>query len=80
MKIKKQKIAVLPDGKKIHLFTIKNGEMSFSATDYGCTVTSIVLPSKSGKKDDIVLGFPSVESNVMSARNSRFQLRPVLHG
>ena len=62
MKIKKQKIAVLPDGKKIHLFTINNGEMSFSATDYGCTITSIVLPSKSGQKDDIVLGFPSIES------------------
>lgn len=61
MKIKKQKLAVLSNGKKVHLYTVKNNDMSFSVTDYGCTVTSIILPSKSGEKDDIVLGFPTIE-------------------
>ncbi|MCQ2612901.1 MAG: galactose mutarotase [Treponemataceae bacterium] len=61
MKIKKQKFAVLSNGKKVHLYTVSNGEMSFSVTDYGCTLTSIVVPSRNGQKDDIVLGFPTVE-------------------
>ncbi len=61
MKIKKQKFAVLSDGRKVHLYTVSNKEMSFSVTDYGCTLTSIVIPSKDGKKDDILLGYPTID-------------------
>ncbi|AEE16610.1 aldose epimerase family protein [Treponema brennaborense] len=56
MKINKRKYGLLSDGTKAYLYTIDNGGMSFSVTNYGCVVTSIVLPSKSGRKDDIILG------------------------
>lgn len=61
MKISKQKFGVLSDGTKVHLFTVKNENMSFSCTDYGCTLTSIVLNNKNGSKTDVLLGFSTLE-------------------
>ena len=48
MKIKKQKWGVLSDGTKVHLYTVSNDNMSFSCTDYGCTITSIIVKDKNG--------------------------------
>lgn len=59
MKILSNDFGVLANGKKISLFTVFNGQMYFSATDYGCCITSILLPSKNGGFDDIVLGYSS---------------------
>ncbi len=69
MKIKKQKFAVLSNGKKVNLYTISNGSMSFSVTNYGCIITSIVVPSapdsqRKGKKDDIVLGYSTLDGYI----------------
>lgn len=50
LKFKKVKFGTLYDGRKVHLYTVSNGSMSFSAIDYGCTITSILLPAKGGKK------------------------------
>jgi len=59
MIIKEHFFGTFSDGKEAHLFTVSNRDMSFSVTDYGCLVTSIILPSKNGQKDDIALGFSS---------------------
>ena len=56
MKIKKQKWGVLSDGTKVHLYTVSNDSMSFSCTDYGCTITSIVVKDKKGNDTDIIVG------------------------
>ena len=64
MEIKKQKWGVLSDGTKVHLYTISNGNMSFSCTDYGCTITSIVLNGKNGKKTDVVLGYSTLDGYI----------------
>ena len=64
MKIKKQRFGVLSDGTKVNLFTIKNDNMSFSCTNYGCTITSIVLNNKDGSKTDVVLGFSTLEGYI----------------
>ncbi len=61
MKIREREFGVLSDGEKVRLFTVKNSEMSFSVTNLGCTVTSIVVPSQSGRKDDILLGFSTLD-------------------
>jgi aldose 1-epimerase len=61
MKVEKIKFGTLCDGTKIHLFTVKNDSMSFSCTEYGCTLTSIVLNGKNGKKTDVLLGFSTFE-------------------
>lgn len=50
------------DGKPVHLYTLTNRHgMSFSVTDYGGTITSIVTPDRSGHMDDVALGFDDVE-------------------
>src|SRR5574344_1318788 len=66
MKLKKAKYGIMSDGTKVHLFTISNGKMSFSATDYGCTITSIMLPAKNGTEVDALLGYSSFEGYLNS--------------
>ena len=61
MKISKQKFGILSDGTKVHLYTVRNDSMSFSCTDYGCTLTSIVLNNEDGTKTDVLLGFSTLE-------------------
>ncbi|MCR4953489.1 MAG: galactose mutarotase [Treponema sp.] len=66
MKVKKQKFGVLSDGTKVHLYTVSNGNMSFSCTDYGCTLTSIVLKNIDGSKTDVLLGYSTLEGYLNS--------------
>ena len=41
--------------------TLSNGKMSFSVTDLGCTITSIIVPSKNGLESDVVLGYSTLD-------------------
>ncbi len=66
MKVKKQKFGLLSDGTKVSLFTVRNSRMSFSCTDYGCTLTSIVIRDDSGIKTDVLLGFSTLEGYLNS--------------
>ena len=61
MEISKSRFGTLCDGTKVNLWTVSNGRMSFSATDYGCTLTSIVLNNANGTKTDVLLGFSTIE-------------------
>jgi aldose 1-epimerase len=61
IKVKKSTFGVLSDGREVSLYTVSNGQMSFSATDYGCTLTSIILPAKNNQTIDALLGFHSLE-------------------
>ncbi len=53
--VKETKFGTLCDGTEVSLYTISNGIMSFSCSNYGCTITNITVPS-SGKKVDILMG------------------------
>jgi len=64
MKVSKSKFGMLSDGNKVHLFTIKNDEMQFSCTDYGCTITSIILFNKDGSKTDVALGCSTLDGYI----------------
>lgn len=66
LKCKKAKFGLLGDGTKVRLYTISNGKMSFSCTDYGCTITSIIIPARGGKKIDVLLGCSSLEGYINS--------------
>jgi aldose 1-epimerase len=44
-------------GKAATLYTIKNGGLSVSVTDFGATLVHLHLPDRDGKVDDCVLGF-----------------------
>lgn len=59
MKITVSEFGSLSNGEKVLLFTLFNGRMYCSITNYGCCITSIRLPSKNGGTDDVVLGYSS---------------------
>ena len=64
MKTTVQNFGVLSDGTKVSLFTVKNKRMSFSVTDYGCRITSIVLHDSDGIETDVVLGYSTLEGYI----------------
>lgn len=64
MKVTKTYYGTLSNGEKANLYTVDNGKMSFCVTDFGCTLTGIFLPAKSGKKDDILLGYSTLDGFV----------------
>lgn len=64
MKIKKRAFGTLSSGKKVSLYTVSNKKMSFSVTDFGCCITSLIVPSASGGQDDVVLGYPTLDGYV----------------
>lgn len=67
MKINQQTFGVLGDGTQVQLYTISNNKMSFSCTDYGCTLTSIVLNNENGTKTDVLLGYSTLEGYLNSS-------------
>jgi len=49
------------DGKQVELFTIRNKNgMEMYVTNYGARIVSLMVPDRSGKKGDIVLGYDSL--------------------
>lgn len=57
-----QPFGQLPDGRTARLFTLKlpNG-LQADITDYGGTVVRLLVPDRTGKPGDIVLGFDNAE-------------------
>ncbi|MCL2008580.1 MAG: galactose mutarotase [Treponema sp.] len=58
MKVSKKTFGVLSSGKKVHLYTLKAGDLKLSLSTLGATWTSLIVPSANGK-DDIILGYSS---------------------
>lgn len=51
------------DGRQVFCFSLKNKNgIELSVSNFGATITSIKIPISNGKKIDIALGFPNVES------------------
>ncbi|MDR1787946.1 MAG: galactose mutarotase [Treponema sp.] len=61
MNIKKTTFGVLSSGKKARLYTLKAGDLRLSLTDFGAAWTSLVVPSRTQGKADVLLGFPTLE-------------------
>lgn len=50
---------------KVTSYTMKNNNgMEVTVIDYGCTITSIIVPDKHGNFENVVLGFDSIEEYV----------------
>lgn len=62
MEIRKSLFGKTKDGSDIHLFTLKNKDMTVTLTNYGGIVTSVLVPDQKGKIDDVVLGFNNLDS------------------
>ena len=64
MKISKKTFGILSNGKKVHLYTLKAGELSLSISTLGATWTSLKVPSAKNGNADILLGFSSFDGYV----------------
>ncbi|KAL3512170.1 hypothetical protein ACH5RR_024887 [Cinchona calisaya] len=49
------------------LFELNNGTMHLKVSNFGCTITSLSVPDKNGKLDDVVLGFDTLEPYLKGA-------------
>ena len=62
MKITKKIYGTTPDGDNINIYTLSNdNNISAEVINYGGTLTSIRMPDKNGKIEEITLGFDSLE-------------------
>jgi aldose 1-epimerase len=53
---------ILPDGVSVDAFTLTNAAgVTVKAISYGAIITSITVPDRNGKLDDVVLGFDSLD-------------------
>src|SRR6478736_9630242 len=60
----------LPDGREVTLYTLTNAHGTRAdITDYGAIVVRLLVPDRSGRLDDVVLGYNSVTDYV---RNSPY--------
>jgi len=58
MKIQTNLFGQLPEGKEAKLFTLENdNNLTVQITNYGGIITSIEMPDKNGRKENIVCGF-----------------------
>ena len=61
MKISKKTFGYLSNGKKVKVYTLRAGNLEFSLTNYGAAWTSLIVPSRRGGKDDVLLGYTGLD-------------------
>jgi aldose 1-epimerase len=72
-KIDKKPFGKTPNGTGVFVYTLKNDAgMEVKITNYGGTITSIKVPDRNKKYDDVVLGFDRVEGYTAKTNTSYF--------
>jgi aldose 1-epimerase len=67
-RIERENFGKLADGTSIDLFTLSTERgLTVKVTNYGATLTSLIVPDRQGKPLDIVLGYDDVKSYVEDA-------------
>jgi len=61
MKIKKKVFGILSNGKKVKLYTLSAGDLKLSLTNLGATWTCLIVPSRKGIKEDVLLGYSGLD-------------------
>lgn len=65
MSIKKKLFGVLPDGREVYSYTLKNkGGMKVKIISYGGAIVKIKVPDRNGTFSDVVGGYDSLDSYV----------------
>ena len=60
--VKREPFGQMPDGKAVERFTLTNASgIELKAISYGGIITSLRVPDRNGKFDDIVLGFDQLD-------------------
>lgn len=52
------------DGKKVSLYTLKNGFLTMEVTNYGGRVVSLWMPDYKGSYDNIVVGYDNIDKYI----------------
>ena len=60
MKISRKTFGLLSDGRKVHLYVLKAGDLKLCLSSFGAAWTSLMVPSKKGGKADVLLGYSSL--------------------
>jgi aldose 1-epimerase len=61
MSVERRAHGALATGEGASLFTLRNGDAEASFSEFGATWVSMILPSASSGRTDVVLGFPSLD-------------------
>ena len=65
MSISKTLFGTLPDAREVHEYTLSNSlGMTVKLLDYGATIREIHVPDKTGKFDDVIAGYDTLDSYV----------------
>jgi aldose 1-epimerase len=68
MNIKKEFFGKTPDGKDAYIFTLSNEQgMMTKISNYGGLMTHLMVPDKSGKSADVILGFNALSDYFTSS-------------
>lgn len=51
---------LLPDGRAVACFTLRNDMVDLAVMEYGATIISLRTPDRRGDRDDVVLGFDTL--------------------
>ena len=62
--VTKKPFGKMPDGTQIDVYTLSEGKIEARIITYGGIVVSLKTPDKSGKVDDVVLGFDTLDQYV----------------
>jgi len=63
MTLEEKLFGTIPDGTEVHVYTLKNNNgMQIEISTYGGTIISALVPDKSGKLIDVILGYDDLES------------------
>lgn len=58
----------MPDGNPIELYRLKNSSIEAEFMSYGAGVISLTLPDHAGQRENVVLGFPTLDDYVRNHR------------
>ena len=61
MNVKKELFGRIINSEDVYLYTLTNRNMTIKLINYGGIITSLLVPDKNGKADDVVLGFKTLE-------------------
>jgi aldose 1-epimerase len=69
MTVPRTPFGVLPDGSAVEVYTLGNANgVEVRAMTYGATIISVRVPDRSGRVDDVVLGFGTLDDYLTKAR------------
>ena len=62
MKVTERIFGKMPDGREVKIFDLETSAgLGMSITNYGCIITSVRMPDRNGRVEEIVAGFPELE-------------------